>query len=151
MADLGSTQELSFQSGARLVVLWYHVHVYHSASLSPPPRVSLSVCSGWCLRQILLSENVSMEQPCVLWGDGYHTVGVFTHPRGYSRTWLLPLLSEQTGSADLSSWLPGMPTAACVSVWKPGLCSFVFFCSLLPVCLSWGSDRYLLSLPYIFP
>lgn len=45
MADLGSTQELSFQSGARLVVLRYHGHmlVYHSTSLSPPPSVALSV------------------------------------------------------------------------------------------------------------
>lgn len=57
----------------------------------------------------------------MLWGDVYHTVGVFTHPHGYSRTWLLSLLSEQTGSADLSSWLPGMRTAACVAragVWE---------------------------------
>lgn len=109
------------------------------------------MCSGWCLRQILLSENVSLEQPCVLWGDGYHAVGVFTHPRGYSRTWLLLLLSEQTGSADPSSRLAGVPSAAHVGVLEPGLCSSIFFCSLLPVGLSWDSDRCLLSLAYILP
>lgn len=41
----------------------------------------------------------------------------------------MPLLSEQTGFADLSSSLPGVPAAACtacVSIWEQGLCSVIF-------------------------
>lgn len=76
----------------------------------------------------------------MLWGDGHRTVCVFTHPQGCSRTWLLPLLSEQADSADPSLSLPGLPaavSAACVRIWE----ARVVLRPFLPACLNCNLDQ----------
>lgn len=76
----------------------------------------------------------------MLRGDGHHMVGVFTHPQGCSRAWLLPLLSVQADSADPFSSLPGLPaaaSAACVRIWE----ARVVLRPFLPACLNRNLDQ----------
>ena len=124
----------------------YHALIYHRASTPLPPRVSLSSCSGWCLR--FSSQKMSVWSNPVCCGEMAIMQWESLHFRMDTAELAAASLSEQTGSAGLSSRLPGVPTAACmahVGVWEQGLCSSVLFCSSLPVCVSRSSDRCLLS------
>lgn len=66
-------------------------------SLSLPPGVSLSVRSGWYLDRFSPQKVSARRTLCAVGRWVSYGGCLYT-------TWLLPLLSEQTGSADVAGW-----------------------------------------------